>query len=111
MSLNLIELRSWSRNWLLALVAVPLGNTSPKQQNIHAGEQIFVQKCFQCHSVVQDQVRLGPSLYSEMKRSPHKKTAAQVRSLMIDGKGKMPPFKDVLSKEDMDNLIAYIRAL
>jgi mono/diheme cytochrome c family protein len=39
-----------------------------------------------------------------------KLTDAQIRTILRDGKGKMPPVKD-LSKEDMDNLLAYIRSL
>jgi len=46
-----------------------------------------------------------------MSTSPHHKTAAQVRAQIHDGKGKMPAFKDILTKEDTDNLMAYIKSL
>ena len=83
-----------------------------KQQSVQAGQQVFVQRCMQCHSVNADQgVLLGPSLWSEMSRSPHKKTTAQIRVILRDGMGKMPPWKDILAKDDVDNLLAYVRTL
>jgi len=78
--------------------------------NVHAGEQVFLQKCFQCHSVNKDEVRVGPSLYSVMKGS-HSETAAQVRSQIVDGKGRMPPFKGLLTPEEVDHVVAYLHSL
>jgi mono/diheme cytochrome c family protein len=78
---------------------------------VRAGQQIYYQRCLQCHSVNKDQVMIGPSLWGEMTTSPHRKTAAQVRAQIHDGKGKMPAFKDILTKEDTDNLLAFIKTL
>jgi mono/diheme cytochrome c family protein len=78
---------------------------------VHAGEDVFTQKCFQCHSVLEGQVRLGPSLY-HVSKGPHpKKTQAEIREILANGKGKMPPFKEILTQEDTDNLLAYLRSL
>jgi mono/diheme cytochrome c family protein len=55
------------------------------------GQQISLQKCMVCHSVNKNQVMLGPSLWNEMSRSPHNKTAAQIRVLLREGKGKNAP--------------------
>lgn len=57
------------------------------------------------------QVRFGPSLYGEMKGTPPKKSATQIRTILSEGKGKMPSFKEKLTKEDVDNLIAYLHTL
>jgi mono/diheme cytochrome c family protein len=82
---------------------------SPSMQ---AGEAIFVKKCFQCHSVLEGQTpRLGPSLYREMSGRHPKQNASTIRQLLKNGKGKMPSFGATLTKEDTDNLIAYIRTL
>jgi mono/diheme cytochrome c family protein len=86
------------------------GNAA-KQQSIQDGHQVFIQRCMQCHSVNKDQVLLGPSLWSEMSRSPHKKTAAQIRVILRDGKGKMPPWKDILAPDDVDDVLVYLRSL
>ena len=77
----------------------------------HAGEAVFTQRCFACHSVIQDQVRFGPSLYHVMTPPHPRKTAAQIRTILKEGNGKMPSFKDILTPEDTDNLLAYLRTL
>jgi mono/diheme cytochrome c family protein len=78
--------------------------------NAHAGEQVFLQKCFQCHSINEGEVRIGPSLFHVMK-GPKAVPAAQIRIQLRDGKGKMPPFKDILTPDDVDHVIAYLHTL
>jgi cytochrome c551 len=78
---------------------------------VHAGQDLFTQKCILCHSVNEGQVMFGPSLYQVMKKPAGKKTAAEIRAILQDGKGKMPPFKDKLTPEDVNNLLAYLHTL
>jgi mono/diheme cytochrome c family protein len=78
---------------------------------VHAGQQVFTQRCFQCHSVVPDQVRFGPSLHGVLSKPHPRKTDAEVRTILKNGKGKMPSFNGVLTKEDTDNLLAYLHSL
>jgi mono/diheme cytochrome c family protein len=78
---------------------------------VHAGQDIYTHKCFQCHSVNEGEVRLGPSLYGEMKKPNPKRSATEVRAILENGKGKMPSFQDKLTKQDIDNLLAYLRTL
>jgi mono/diheme cytochrome c family protein len=77
---------------------------------VQAGAQVFLDKCFQCHSVNKGEVRVGPSLFGIMK-GPKAKTAAQIRVQLHDGKGKMPPFKDILTPQQVDQVIAYLHTL
>jgi mono/diheme cytochrome c family protein len=87
-------------------------NPADKSASIHAGEEVFLQRCFQCHSVLEGQAaRLGPSLYNVSKGPHPKKTPAEIREILANGKGKMPPFKEILTQEDTDNLLAYLRSL
>ncbi len=98
----------------LATVFLPTiaqAGTGSTKQSVQAGEQVFTQRCFQCHSVLPDQVKFGPSLSGEMRNSPHKKTAAQIRMILRDGKNKMPSFKDILTNEDTDHLLSYLHSL
>jgi mono/diheme cytochrome c family protein len=78
---------------------------------VQAGQDIYTHKCLQCHSVYEGEVRLGPSLYGEMKKPQRKKSATEVRTILENGKGKMPSFQDKLMKQDIDNLLAYLRTL
>jgi mono/diheme cytochrome c family protein len=77
--------------------------------NAQAGQDVFLQKCFQCHSINKGEVRVGPSLYGVMKNGHL--SAVQVHAQLVNGKGKMPPFKDLLTPEEMDHVIAYLHSL
>ncbi len=96
---------------VLSAVAAHAQAGAASKAAVRAGQQIYYQRCLQCHSVNKDQVMVGPSLWGEMTTSPHRKTAAQIRAQIHDGKGKMPAFKDILTKEDTDNLLAFIKTL
>jgi mono/diheme cytochrome c family protein len=90
------------------------GPISPAQHpavSVHDGEQVFIKRCLQCHSVNEGQTRFGPSLYREMKGSHPKKTSSQIRAVIKDGKGKMPPFGEFLTQEDTINLMAYLQTI
>lgn len=78
---------------------------------VHAGQDIYTHRCLQCHSVNEGEVRLGPSLYGEMKKPHPKKSTTEIRTILQNGKGKMPSFKDKLTKQDIDNLLAYLHTL
>ncbi len=93
---------------LHAQAAKPAGKDAG---NAHAGETLFMQKCFQCHSVAEGEVRFGPSLYHEVKKPKPKKTEAEVRLIIKNGKNKMPAWGAILTAQDTDNLLAYIRSL
>jgi mono/diheme cytochrome c family protein len=84
---------------------------SAAKQHASNGQQVFIQKCMACHSVNKDQVMTGPSLWSETSKSPHKKSPAQIRTIIQDGKGKMPPWKTILTPDQVDDVIAYLRTL
>jgi len=102
---------------LLLSVAVLAGKaqapagSAAQPLSVQHGKQIFMQRCMQCHSVNKGQVLLGPSLFGEMTTSPHKKTAAQIRVLLRDGKGKMPSWKEILTPDDIDNILLYLHTL
>jgi mono/diheme cytochrome c family protein len=87
--------------------------SSPRTQSesVHSSSDVFTQKCLPCHSTEPGKDGLGPSLYSEMREPHPKKTEQQVRTIIRDGKGRMPAFKDTLTEEDTENLLAYIRSL
>lgn len=85
--------------------------TQSQQRAVSTGKDIFTQRCFVCHSVQPGQVLIGPSVYGEMREPHPKMTEAQIRTIVRDGKGKMPAFKDLLTKDETDQLLAYLRNL
>jgi mono/diheme cytochrome c family protein len=91
--------------------AGPVSPTQHSALSVHDGEQVFIKRCLQCHSVNEGQTRFGPSLYREMKGSHPKKTSSQIRVLIKAGKGKMPPLGELLTEEDTTNLMAYLQTI
>jgi mono/diheme cytochrome c family protein len=79
--------------------------------SVHAGEQIFLQKCFQCHSVIKGQNSFGPNLNGLMKKPHARMNDTEIRGILVNGKGKMPSFQNRLTKQDTDNLLAYLHTL
>ena len=106
--------KSFSLLSLSLAIALPVSaqtGAASKQEAVHAGQKVFTQRCFQCHSVIPDQVRFGPSLHGVLSKPHPRKTDAQVRMILKNGKGKMPSFNDVLSKQETDDLLAYLHSL
>ena len=92
---------------MLTLAVKAADPASSKAAAVHAGQDVFTAKCGQCHTTQADQVRLGPSLYHEMK----KKSDAQVREILKNGKGKMPSFDGKLTPQETSNLLAYLHTV
>ncbi len=95
--------------------AAPVKTSAPSAATIEAGHQVFLKNCFPCHSTNEGQQKVGPSLYHVNSGPKPRHTATEIRGFLQNGKkgtiGQMPPFKDILTKEDTDNLLAYIHTL
>jgi mono/diheme cytochrome c family protein len=91
--------------------AAPQAQKPSAAARVQAGEALFNGKCLQCHAVHEGQYSFGPNLSGEMKPPHPKKSAAEIRAILKDGKGKMPAFGDKLTQPDTDALIAYLHTL
>jgi cytochrome c2 len=78
------------------------------------GKAVFEQ-CAVCHNADSDEKKMGPGLkglFKKDKMSNGKKpTEAAVRSQIDDGGQGMPAYKDMLSDQEKDDLIAYLKTL
>ena len=78
------------------------------------GKAIFEQ-CAICHNADSDEAKMGPGLKGLFKKAQlkngKKPTEANIRSQIDEGGNGMPAYKDMLSDEDKDNLIAYLKTL
>jgi cytochrome c len=78
------------------------------------GKEVFEQ-CSVCHNADTDEKKIGPSLKGLFKQEKlvngKKVTEANVREFIDNGGNGMPAYADMLSKEDKDNLIAYLKTL
>ena len=74
-------------------------------QKITAGERVYNNYCFTCH---------GENLVSSGQTFDLRRLRADERprfdNSVLNGKGQMPPWKGVLSAQDIDNVWVYIRA-
>lgn len=78
------------------------------------GKQVFEQ-CSICHNADSDEKKMGPGLKGLFKKDKmangKKPTEAAVRAQVDQGGNGMPPYKDLLSDQEKDDLIAYLKTL
>jgi cytochrome c len=79
------------------------------------GKSVFEDNCAVCHNADSDEKKSGPGLkglYKKEKMANGKKpTDANVKAVIAAGGGGMPSFSDMLSDEERDNVIAYLKTL
>jgi len=78
------------------------------------GKQLFI-TCAGCHNVENDQRKMGPSLRSLFGkvtlRNGRRTTEENVREIVLDGYNRMPPFRNNLTPEQADDLMAFLLTL
>lgn len=80
--------------------------------NVQEGKKIFADKCSQCHGEDgSGNTVIGKAVKAADLRSAlaGKKTDADLYQQIEKGKGNMPPFGSSLDKEQINDLIAYVR--
>jgi cytochrome c6 len=78
------------------------------------GEALFKAKCAMCHGAdgsgktpMGQSLKL-PDLHSEQVQ---KMAEAEIKAVIAKGKNKMPAYENKLNQEQIEKLVAYIRAL
>ena len=78
------------------------------------GKEVFEQ-CGVCHNVDNPDRKVGPSLKGLFKREKLHNgkpvNEVNVRALINNGGNGMPAYQDMLSEQDKDNVIAYLKTL
>jgi len=87
------------------------GSVHPVSPKVRAGQAQFEKTCMQCHATVEGQASFGPNLHGVLKGPHPRKTPADVRLQIKNGKGKMPGFGDKLTATEVDDLITYMKTL
>jgi cytochrome c len=95
------------------LVAAP-GVFAADKGDAAKGKEVFEQ-CGVCHNADSAEKKMGPGLkglFAKDKMLNGKKpTEANVRAKVDEGGNGMPAYKEILSDEDKDNVIAYLKTL
>ena len=78
------------------------------------GEAAF-DNCSVCHNSDSTETKIGPGLKGLFKREKlvngKPVNDANVKALITEGSGAMPPFADAITSDDKDNIIAFLKTL
>jgi cytochrome c len=98
----------------LALAAGSLAAVAAQKGDAAKGKEVF-QQCAVCHSADTDEKKIGPALKGLFKRDKlvngKKVTDANVLDKINEGGNGMPPYKDLLTDAQKDDVLAYLKTL
>src|SRR5215813_10751543 len=97
-----------------ALAALPRLVPAADKGDAAKGKEVFEQ-CSVCHNADSEEKKMGPGLKGLFKHDKlvngKKVTEANVRAKIEEGGNGMPAYKDMLSDQEKDDLIAYLKTL
>jgi len=98
----------------LTLAASSIGRLAAAKPDAAKGKLVFEQ-CAVCHNPDSDEKKMGPGLKGLFKKDKmangKKPTDATVRARIDEGGSGMPAYKDMLSDQEKDDLLAYLKTL
>lgn len=97
------------------LVAVSASISARPAGDPAAGKDVFLKKCKACHGEDghgnEGMAKLLKTTITPLDSDEvQKKSDAEIKQVIVEGKGKMKPVKD-LTDTDIDNVIAFVRTL
>jgi mono/diheme cytochrome c family protein len=99
----------------VAMIGIAVGIQAAGAGDAAAGKDLYMKKCKTCHGA-DGQGNPGVAKLLNVTFKPlgseeiQKKSDAEFKKIITEGKDKMKPVKD-LSDADMDNIIAFVRTL
>ena len=94
--------------------SLAVGAPQKKGGDPEKGKEVF-QQCGVCHNSDSTEKKMGPGLkglfQNEKLANGKKPTEANVREKIDEGGNGMPQYKDMLSDQEKDDLIAYLKTL
>jgi cytochrome c6 len=87
---------------------------SPASTFASSGADTFKARCAPCHGATgRGDTKMGQHLRLRDLSSPdvHKQTDDELEALIAKGKGKMPPYGAKLTREQIKDLVKFIRSL
>ncbi len=91
------------------LMSAPQGRADPE-----AGKLIFKEKCAECHNADNQETKDGPGLEGVKKgKLPSGRPATHdvILDLVNQGQESMPAFKEVLTEQQREDVVAYVLTL
>jgi cytochrome c len=94
--------------------ASSLAMAADKKGDVAKGKEVF-QQCSVCHNADSAEKKMGPGLkglFAKDKMTNGKKpTEANVKAKIDEGGNGMPAYKEMLSDEEKNDLLAYLKTL
>ena len=104
------------RVWVVC-VTLAAGSTAAwsfAKGDAEKGKDVF-QTCGVCHNADSDEKKMGPGLKGLFKKDKltngKKPTEANIRAKIDEGGNGMPAYKDILSDQEKDDVVAYLKTL
>ena len=98
----------------LGMAALAALGTAKGKGDAAKGKVVF-QQCLMCHNTDNAEKKIGPGLkglfHKEKLQNGKKLTESSVRAQIDAGGNGMPPYKDMLSDQEKDDLMAYLKTL
>jgi cytochrome c2 len=98
----------------VALSLISLPSSAAQAGKADKGKEVFEQ-CSVCHTPDSEEKKMGPGLKGLFKKAKMQNgkepSEANVRALINAGGNGMPAYEELLSKEERDDLIAYLKTL
>ncbi len=88
---------------------------APPAGDPEKGKAVFEDNCAVCHNADSDEKKMGPGLKGLFKKAKLKNgkapTEANVKAIINAGGNGMPAYSDMLSDEERDHVLAYLKTL
>ena len=104
------------RVWAVCVTLVAGSATawSAGKGDAEKGKDVF-QQCGVCHNADSEEKKMGPGLKGLFKKDKltngKKPTEPNIRAKVDEGGNGMPAYKDMLSDQEKDDLVAYLKTL
>jgi cytochrome c2 len=99
---------------LLACLSVAAFGAAKGKGDAAKGKVVF-QQCAMCHRGDSAEKKIGPGLKGLFQKDKllngKKATEGNIRAQIDGGGNGMPPYKDMLSEQEKDDVMAYLKTL
>jgi cytochrome c len=118
----LMSFRGISKNLAAAACAAALaaspaifGQDKKGAGDATKGKDVFESNCSVCHNADSTEKKTGPGLKGLFKKDKlangKKPTEANIRTIINNGGGGMPPYGDTLMDDEKNDVVAYLKTL
>jgi len=99
----------------IVLLAGTFAFAAPPKGDAEKGKAVFEDNCAVCHNADSDEKKMGPGLKGLTKKAKLKNgkapTDANIKAIINAGGNGMPAYSDMLSDDERDNVLAYLKTL